>query len=274
MLSRVAAVMAPRTHDRCRVTGSRGGRREGGESEPQRPNMSRHLFCSALLLLVLVMMCCDTGGGAAEAKEQASERNYKWKDIKEGETVESLGAPGLLNVGNDVFAVAEAQCKDSQNTVFTGIASQLLTIDNADTPVEVLNGAEDKTQFLEEDGSEGLKKKLDVSQPTTVVEGSDIYMLVGKYGPTTVGLPKNDAEDCGLFLVKGEVSDQSNKRIKWKDNNAVPYASVGEQLESWTGLIGGGGSGVHTHDGRLLFPVEGTKKGDAVTDKKAVSLVI
>ncbi|EKG02346.1 trans-sialidase, putative [Trypanosoma cruzi] len=278
MLSRVAAVKAPRTHNRRRVTGSRGGRREGGESEQQRPNMSRHLFYSALLLLLVVTMCCDTGGGAAEIAGQASEPKVKWKDIKdvegEGVTVESLVAPGLLNVGNDVFAVAEAQCKtNSESNSFTGIASQLLTIDNADTPVEVLKDPKDKTQFLE-GTSEGLKKKVDVSQPTTVVEGSDIYMLVGKYGPTAVGLPKNDAEDCGLFLVKGEVSDQSNKRIEWSDANAVPYASIGEQLESLTELIGSGGSGVHTHDGTLVFPVEGTKKGDAVTDKKTVSLVI
>ncbi|EAN96839.1 trans-sialidase, putative [Trypanosoma cruzi] len=65
MLSRVAAVKAPRTHNRRRVTGSSGRRREGRESEPQRPNMSRHLFYSAVLLLVLVMMCC---GGAATAE--------------------------------------------------------------------------------------------------------------------------------------------------------------------------------------------------------------
>ncbi|EKG03699.1 trans-sialidase, putative, partial [Trypanosoma cruzi] len=38
MPSRVAAVMAPRTHNRRRVTGSSGRRREGRESERQRPN--------------------------------------------------------------------------------------------------------------------------------------------------------------------------------------------------------------------------------------------
>ncbi|KAF8300187.1 trans-sialidase, putative, partial [Trypanosoma cruzi] len=54
MLTRVAAVMAPRTHNRRRVTGSSGRRREGRESERQRPNMSRHLFCSAVLLLVVM----------------------------------------------------------------------------------------------------------------------------------------------------------------------------------------------------------------------------
>ncbi|RNF03699.1 trans-sialidase, partial [Trypanosoma cruzi] len=277
MLSRVAAVKAPCSHNRRRVTGSSGRRREGGESEPQRPNVSRHLFCSAVLLLVLVMMCCGSGG-AAQAEEQASEPKVKWKDIKdEGVTVESLGAPGLLKVGSDLFAVAEAQCKKSEGNSFTGIASQLLTTKNVNAPVEVLNEMKD-TQFLEESISED-QKKVDVSRPTTVVEGSDIYMLVGKYSPADVG-EKSGANDGGLLLVKGSVGDESvgNKRVKWSDANAVPRASVGE-LDSWTGLIGGGGSGVKMEDGTLVFPVEGTRKKttnqvDTEKDEKTVSLII
>ncbi|KAF8277835.1 trans-sialidase, putative, partial [Trypanosoma cruzi] len=62
MLSRVAAVMAPRTHNRRRVTGYSGRRREWRVSERQRPNMSRRVFTSAVLLLLVVMMCCGTGG--------------------------------------------------------------------------------------------------------------------------------------------------------------------------------------------------------------------
>ncbi|KAF8300057.1 trans-sialidase, putative, partial [Trypanosoma cruzi] len=66
MFSRVAAaVMEPRTHNRRRVTGSSGRRREGRESEPQRPSMSRHLFYSAVLVLLVVLVCC--GSGAAHA---------------------------------------------------------------------------------------------------------------------------------------------------------------------------------------------------------------
>ncbi|KAF8289644.1 putative trans-sialidase, Group V [Trypanosoma cruzi] len=277
MLSRVAAVKAPRTNNRRRVTGSSGRRREGRESEPQRPNVSRSLFTSAVLLLLVVMMCCNAGGVAEQAEEQASERNYKWKDIKdvegEGVTVDSLGAPGLLKVGSDVFAVAEARCKKSLVS-FTGIASQLLTTKKVNTPVEVLKDPKE-TQFLEEDGSEGSKKKVDVSRPTTVVKGNDIYMIAGSYSPTAATDQDGGANDGGLLLVKGEVSEEigSGKRIKWSDANAVPRASVGE-LDSWTGLIGGGGSGIKTDDGRLVFPVEGTKKGDAPNDRKAVSLLI
>ncbi|EKG03722.1 trans-sialidase, putative [Trypanosoma cruzi] len=267
MLSRVAAVKAPRTHNRRGVTGSSGGRREGRESERQRPNMSRHLFYSAMLLLLFVIMCCNAGV-AAEAEEHSSESKVKWKDIKDeegGVTVESLGVPGLLKVGSDVFAVAEAQCKkNSESITFTGIASQIITIDNAITPVEVLNGAEDKTQFLE-DGSADLKKKVDVSRPTTVMKGNDIYMLVGKNSRTSVRGAQGSgggADDGGLLFVKGEFCEEngSGKRIKWKDTTDVPQASVGER-HSWSRLIGSGGSGVHTGDDTLVFPVEGTKKG-------------
>ncbi|PBJ77769.1 trans-sialidase [Trypanosoma cruzi cruzi] len=279
MLSRVAAVKAPRKHNRCRVTGSSVRRREGRESEPQRPNMSRHLFYSALLLLLFVMMCCNAGV-AAEAEEHSSESKVKWKDIKDeegGVTVESLGAPGLLNVGSDVFAVAEAQCKKKgESKSFTGIASQIITIDNANTPVEVLKDPKD-TQFLE-DGSADLKKKVDVSRPTTILKENDIYMLAGKYSRTSVRGAQGSgggADDGGLLLVKGEVCEEngSGKRIKWSDDNAVPRPTVGE-LDSWTGLIGGGGSGVKMEDGTLVFPVEGTNQVDTENDVKTVSLVI
>ncbi|EKF99007.1 trans-sialidase, putative, partial [Trypanosoma cruzi] len=98
-------------------------------------------------------------------------------------------------------------------------------------------------------------------------------MLVGKYSRReAIGQEDRRAEDCGLLLVKGEVSDQSNKRIKWSDANAVPYASVGEQLESLTELIGSGGSGVKMHDDTLVFPVEGKKENKE--GEKTVSLLI
>ncbi|EAN96495.1 putative trans-sialidase, Group V [Trypanosoma cruzi] len=272
MLSRVAAaVMAPRTQNRRCVTGSGGRRREGRESEPQRPDMSRHLFCSAVLLLV-VMMCCGSGGAQAVGKESTVSK-FEWKEIKsvDGVNLDSLGAPGLLKVGSDVFAVAEAQCKkNGESNSFTGIASQIITKDNANTPVEALTDQKDKTQFLEEGTSDDPKKKVDVSRPTTVVEGNDIYMLVGKYSRTAAVKEGGGADDVGLLLVKGNVSDGSggDKRIKWKDNDDVSRISVGE-LESWSRLTGGGGSGIKMEDDTLVFPVEGTKK----EGEKAVSLL-
>ncbi|ESS63185.1 trans-sialidase [Trypanosoma cruzi Dm28c] len=274
MLSRVAAVMAPRTHNRRRVTGSSGRRSEGRESEPQRPNMSRRVFTSAVLLLVVIIWCGT--GGAAASDAQSSEPKFEWKDVKneDGVTVDSLGVPGLLKVGSDVFAVAEAQCK-KDGKCFTGIASQLLSMEKDKAKEEVLEDAKD-TKVLEEGGSEESKKEVDVRRPTTVVDESNIYMLVGKHShdaadtcQTVTGKIKS-----GILLVKGQVSgEDENKQIHWKDTDGLP-CTLGEKHKSLTGLIGGGGSGVKMNDDTLAFPVEGTKKGDAGKDGKAVSLIL
>ncbi|PWU94212.1 putative trans-sialidase, Group V [Trypanosoma cruzi] len=274
MLSRVAAVEAPRTHNRRGVTGSSGRRREGGESEPQRPNMSRHLFYSAVLLLVVMVGC---GSGAAQVVVVPSPRPlFQWRGINEGggESVESLGVPSLLKVGNDVFAVAEAQCKKN-GVSFTGVASQPLTTLTADPPEELFSDALKKTRVLEEDVSDDAKKKVDVSRPTTVLKGSDIYMLVGVYNKVTAS-GEDDAGGCELLLVKGSVSggEGTNNKIDWKDTEGSPQI-VDTQSDSWTRLIGSGGSGVKMKDETLVFPVEGTKKvDDTEGDVKTVSLVI
>ncbi|ESS63446.1 trans-sialidase [Trypanosoma cruzi Dm28c] len=275
MLSRVAAVMAPRTHNCRRVTGSSGRRREGGESERQRPNMSWRVFTSAILLLFFVMMCCGTGG-AVQANEKVGAPNYKWKDVKneDGVTVDSLGVPGLLKVGSDVFAVAEAQCK-KDGKCFTGIASQLLSMEKDKEPEEVLRDAKD-TKVLEEVISKELTKEVDVSRPTAVVEGSNIYMLVGKHNHDAADTCQAETEKIksGILLVRGQVSgEDENKQIHWKDTDGVP-CTIGEKHKSLTGLIGGGGSGVKMNDDTLAFPVEGTKKGDAGKDGKTVSLIM
>ncbi|KAF8297385.1 putative trans-sialidase, Group V [Trypanosoma cruzi] len=273
MLSRVAAVMAPRTHNRCRVTGSRGRRREGGESERQRPNMSRRVINSAVLLLLVVMMCCSTCGGVQADEDLPVVPKYQLEDIADV-TVESLGAPGLLKVGSGVFAVAEAQCKKDGDDTFTGIASRLVTIKDDKTPEEALKDAR-VIQVLEEGTSTERKKKVDVSRPTTVVDESNIYMLVGKHSRNAGG-QESGAAQSGLFLVKGTVSgeDESNKQIDWKDTNAVPTKPFGEHDSSMQ-LIGSGGSGVKMKDGTLVFPLEGTKKKDDTgKDGKTVSLIL
>ncbi|RNC34476.1 exo-alpha-sialidase, partial [Trypanosoma cruzi] len=133
MLSRVAAVMAPRTHNRRRVTGSSGRRRGGGESEPPRPNMSRRVFASAVLLLLVVMMC------AAVGPVQAQNRGKRVGDSYGGHSSESLSRehraanpavpghifrnPHLVNVDGMLMAIVGAQFNGS---VGSGSASMQL----------------------------------------------------------------------------------------------------------------------------------------------------
>ncbi|PWU89409.1 putative trans-sialidase, Group V [Trypanosoma cruzi] len=272
MLSSVAAVEAPRTHNRRVVTGSSGRRREGRESEPQRPHMSRHLFHFVLLLLV-VMAFGGSGTVNADDVQEPADPQFKWRGITDDEKLDSLGAPSLLKLGSDVFAVAEAQWKKDDGS-FTGIASQLLTT-KTEKPEEVLKDAKDQTQLLEEGASEEQKKKVDVSRPTTVLKGNDIYVLVGQYG--SKDSQSSGADGCGLLLVKGSVSGEgpSNNKIVWKDTESPPQRLFEAQPDSWTRLIGSGGSGVKIKDETLVFPVEGTKKkAEGAEEGKTVSLII
>ncbi|RNC46984.1 trans-sialidase [Trypanosoma cruzi] len=235
--------------------------------------MSRRVFTSAVLLLLVVLVFCGTGGAAqAGVDDQSSNPNFVWKDVSDGETVESLSVPGLIEVGSGVFAVAEAHCKKNEK-VFTGIASQLLSMEKGNEPKELLEDAKKGTQVLEE-GTSGKEKRVDVGRPTTVVEGSNIYMLVGKYCREDAANCQADAENIksGILLVKGEVSE-GDKKIDWKTTDGVP-CTLGEKENSLKRLIGGGGSGIKTNDGTLAFPVEGTKKDGAEKDVKTVSLII
>ncbi|PBJ68576.1 trans-sialidase [Trypanosoma cruzi cruzi] len=292
MLSRVAAVKAPRTHNRRRVTGSSGRRREGRESEPPRPNMSRHHFYSALLFLFLVV-CCGTGGAASGEVTAPGSGNAKtyfdWRDAKDGETVSSLRVPSLVGMNGDVFAVAEAHCtgkKDTDEGSFTGIASELLEL-TGEQKEEELDKTKLKTQVLDKcpfeggncpsqtaakEGGSQSETKVHVSRPTTVVDGSDIYMLAGNY--SNKGVSEDQAGDWGLLLVSGNVSTVDGKRIYWTDVDTLPISSNTEQYEYVAELLGSGGSGVKMNDGTLVFPVEGIKSNGAAGVTDTVSLVI
>ncbi|EKF29628.1 trans-sialidase, putative, partial [Trypanosoma cruzi marinkellei] len=111
-----------------------------------------------------------------------------------------------------------------------------------------------------------------VSRPTTVVKGSDIYMLAGnyslKYEPNGHGSQKTQ---WGLLLARGNVSSDGNNgdRIYWNSIDALQVISNIQQ-DTLTRLIGGGGSGIKTKGDTLLFPVEGTKENEG----KTVSLLL
>ncbi|RNC44316.1 trans-sialidase [Trypanosoma cruzi] len=217
----------------------------------------------------------------------SKEERYVWRDVKDEETVSLLRVPGLFEMNGEVFAVAEAQCTEAGKNVFTGIASELLTLTD-ENPKELVK-AQMRTQVLVEcssdkencasreaaqAGSQG-ETRVSVRQPTTVVEGNDIYMLAGKYcrKPAAACAGGSEADEWGLLLVKGQVSGNggSSKGILWKETNDVPPTTFVKEPQSLTRLIGGGGSGVHTGDGTLLFPVEATKKEK---DEKILSLIL
>ncbi|ESS62655.1 complement regulatory protein [Trypanosoma cruzi Dm28c] len=270
MLSRVAAVKAPRTQNRRGVTGSSGRRREGGESERQRPNMSRRVFTSAVLLLLFVMMCCGTCGAAAA--DGSKTRNTidpftgstsisfaNWKEFKEdGSKITSLRVPILVEVQGHVFAIAEARCKDEDKCSevgFTRIASKYLGLNGDSGPTEFLTA--DASVFgadLVKEVSEGISTRNGITRPTTLVLGDSVYMLLGNYSRTKQQVEgKNER---GLLLVKGTLADEGGtKKIRWNETHLVKPQGTGYS-GSLTELIGGGGSGAVMRDGALVFPMQ------------------
>ncbi|ESS61206.1 trans-sialidase [Trypanosoma cruzi Dm28c] len=271
MLTRVAAVKAPRTHNRRGVTGS-SGRREGGESEPQRPNMSRRVFTSAVLLLLVIVMCC--GSGAAE-EPSSDPRNIvdpfkgttpisfaNWKELKEdGSKITSLRVPGLVKVGDDVFAVAEAQYGERNGAgICAGIVSKHLNISG--DSMDILTSDISLFCMQLRDTVENNFGTKELLRPTTLVLGDSVYMLVGNQSRTTPQV--GGTNERGLLLVKGTVSDEGGKKkIRWNETHVVNPQRKGASV-SLTELIGGGGSGAVMRDGALVFPMQ-AKKSDGTS---------
>ncbi|EKF99919.1 cysteine peptidase C, partial [Trypanosoma cruzi] len=270
MLTRVAAVKAPRTHNCRRVTGSRGRRREGRESEPQRPNMSRRVLTFAVLLLVVVMMmmCCGTCGAVKVEQAGAAVDPFKgttpisfanWKELKEdGSKITSLRVPGLVKVGDYVFAVAEAQYGERSGAgSCAGIVSKHLDIRSGS--MDILTSDISLFCMQLRDTAENNFGTTELLRPTTLVLGDSVYMLLGNQSRTRPQVEGTN-ERC-LLLVKGTVSDEGEKKkLVWNETHLVkPYPKGASG--SLAKLIGGGGSGSVMRDGALVFPMQ-AKKSD------------
>ncbi|KAF5218587.1 hypothetical protein ECC02_008506 [Trypanosoma cruzi] len=267
MLSRVAAVKATRTHNRRGVTGSSGRRREGRESERQRPNTSWHVFTFAVLLLFVVMwVCCGSGGAHAEQAGAAVDpfkgttpiSFANWREFNEdGGKITSLRVPGLVKMGDDVFAVAEAQCgeKDGAGSC-AGIVSKHLDIKG--DSMDILTS--DISLFCMQlvDTAANNFRTTEVLRPTTVVIEDSVYMLVGKYRHTEKQVEHTN--ERGLLLVKGTLTEENGKKkIRWNETHLVNPQGKRESV-SLTELIGGGGSGAVMREGALVFPMQAKDK--------------
>ncbi|EKF29147.1 trans-sialidase, putative [Trypanosoma cruzi marinkellei] len=267
MLSRVAAVRAPCTHNRRRVTGSSGRRREGGESERQRPNMSRHVFPYAALLLLVLMMCCGTGGAAAAVEGNVRDTGEALKGIKWEKLVNWVGVSdaggkygsllglSLVEVQGHVFAIAVAHCKDGGHCVdvsSTGIVSRYLDLSAVAGPTDI--STSDASIFgkdLLKESSEDVSTRNDIMRPTTLVIGDSVYMLLGNDSRTKPRIRGN--HERGLLLVNGALSeDDGRKKIGWNETHAVSVRAPGDSY-LLTGLVGGGGLGAVHMTARLFF---------------------
>ncbi|KAF8292212.1 putative trans-sialidase, Group II [Trypanosoma cruzi] len=279
MLSRVAAVKAPRTHNRCRVTGSSGRRREGGESEPQRPNMSRRVFTSAALhLLVVMWMCCgpceaaaaSTGENSVNARQpQRFDLFVPQKTVllprgggNSEKKWDSFASPSLVSAGGVIAAFAEGHLssknKDNKSTEPSSDAVAWY-IDSAwEWPTLVGEAKKSTWQAHTVLGKADGKERFDVVlRPTTTTKDNKVFLLAG----SSVASNVNGSWTHGglkLKLVVGDVrkptdSEQSG-RINWGEVESPLNENSGAvQERKLTAFVASGGAGVLMEDGTIVF---------------------
>ncbi|RNF05586.1 sialidase-like protein [Trypanosoma cruzi] len=224
--------------------------------------MSRRVFASAVLLLIAVIICCGSGavkaeqaGAAVDPFKGTSPISFaNWKEFNEaGRKITSLRVPGLVKVGDDVFAVAEAQCGEKDGAgCCAGIVSKHLDIKG--DPMDI--STSDISLFCMQlvDTAASIFGKTEVLRPTTLVLEDSVYMLVGNQNHKKLQVERTN--EPGLLLVKGTVSGEGGtKKIRWNETHLVKPHGKGESL-SLAELIGGGGSGAVMDDGSLVFPMQ------------------
>ncbi|EAN97639.1 putative trans-sialidase, Group VIII [Trypanosoma cruzi] len=225
--------------------------------------MSRHLFHSAVLLLLVVL--CGTSG-AAHAVQAGTDvdpfigigwKSSQWEaPTKANEKLFSLRVPSLVEVNNDVFFVAEALCKGKgESCSRTGIASRHLDLTD-DKPKEILTEDTSLVMQFPEGVATGTVEAKETMRPTTVVSGDSVYMLLRNQSVTPSVGKSAKARDWGLLLVKGSVS--GGNEITWNETHAVTFGNDEYVAKFLTQLVSGGGSGIKTKDGTLMFPMQAT----------------
>ncbi|RNC51704.1 trans-sialidase, partial [Trypanosoma cruzi] len=225
--------------------------------------MSWHLFRSAVLLLLVVL--CGTGGDAHAVQAGTDVDPFigiGWKSsqweapTKANEKLFSLRVPSLVEVNNDVFFVAEALCKGKgESCSRAGIASRHLDLTD-DKPKEILTEDTSLVVQFPEGVATGNVEAKDTMRPTTVVSGDSVYMLLRNQSVTPSVGKSAKARDWGLLLVKGSVS--GGNEITWNETHAVTFGNDEYVAKFLTQLVSGGGSGIKTKDGTLMFPMQAT----------------
>ncbi|KAF5214858.1 hypothetical protein ECC02_012505, partial [Trypanosoma cruzi] len=283
MLTRVAAAKAPRTHNRRRVTGSSGRRREGGESEPQRPNMSRHLFNSAMLLLLVVMMCCGSGGASNAVESKSGDgQKLQWVDLffpnqtlvvaKGGTSQErkrdAFASPSLVSAGGVIAAFAEGL----MYAEYVVDGGKIIEPISSDIVAEYIDSSWDRSTLVgkvKEDTwkahtvlgtTDGTDNRVDVFyRPTTTTKGNKVFLLAGSLSGLKESNRSRKWDNLGLKLVVGDVREPTSSEprgsIEWDQIRSLLNESTIAAHEGKLEFLAAGGSGVLMEDGTLVFPL-------------------
>ncbi|EAN83044.1 putative trans-sialidase, Group II [Trypanosoma cruzi] len=283
MLSRVAAVKAPNKHNRRRVTGSSGRRRKGREGEHRRPNMSRHVFTSAVLLLLVVMMC--RSGGASNAVESNSGNaqlphtvdlflpNQTLVLPKGGTSQETkrdlFVSPSLVSAGGVIAAFAEgrvyAEYVVDRNKIIEPISSYVVAeyIDSSWDWSTLVGKVSESTWKANTvlGPTDGTDKRVEVFyHPTATTKGNKVFLLAGSLGELKESDGRRKWNNLGLKLVVGDVREPTSSEptgsIKWDQiRSLLNESNIAAHEGKLKEFLAAGGSGILMEDGTPVFPL-------------------
>ncbi|PBJ76091.1 trans-sialidase [Trypanosoma cruzi cruzi] len=281
MLSRVAAVKAPRTHNRRRVTGSSGGRREGRESEPQRPNMSRRVFDSAVLfLLVVIWICCSTGGATAAVEGKSGDAQLlQWVDIfvpektqvlpKEGSETgvrEAFAAPSLVSAGGvmAVFAEGFSEYNAHENNPFgikpyEIVAVYIKAAESWPSIVAEVNAGTWRAHTVIGSRNDDDRLRF-LYRPTAVAKDSKVFLLVESDNTRYDNVNNTWVQDgWDIQLVVGVVTQSTDgvqsTLINWAEPKSILQQIPKHTQDQLREVATAVGSGIVMQNDTLVFPL-------------------
>ncbi|KAF5216383.1 hypothetical protein ECC02_010859 [Trypanosoma cruzi] len=264
------------------MTGSSGRRREGRVSEPRRPNMSRHLFCSAVLLLVIMMwICCNTGGAAAVVEGKSGDAPLpQWVDIfvpektqvlpKEGPesgVKKAFAAPSLVNAGGVMVAIAESLFGYNVHghdlfgiKPYEIVAGYITAAESWPSVVAEVNASTWRAHTVlgSRNGNDCV---CYLHRPTAVAKGNKVFLLVGsdttRYDNGDDGMWKKDGWD--IQLVEGVVTHSTDgvqsTMINWAEPKSLLQQIPNHTQDQLRDVVTAGGSGIVMQNDTLVFPL-------------------
>ncbi|RNC32828.1 trans-sialidase, partial [Trypanosoma cruzi] len=262
--------------------------RGGGESEPQRPNMSRRVFISAVLLLLFVMMCggpCDAADvvgsnlGNAQLPHTVdlflpNKTQVVAKNGSAGGVKFAFISPSFVSAGGLMIAVAECRAKynDPHKSGWLDSSDIVAGYIDATWDWSTLVGKVSENTWKAHTvlgTTDGADNRVEVLyHPTTTTNGNKVFLLAGGL----VELKESDGnwkrDYLGLKLVVGDVreptSSEPTESIKWdRIRSPLNESTIAAHEGNLKEFLAGGGSGVLMEDGTLVFPLM-AKSGNGV----------